>query len=429
METYGFVLLFAIPFFLVLMIIEYVYQWKIGEKFSPSMDTISSLSSGLTNSIKDILGLSVSIISYGYLVDNLSLFHIESSIPAFIITFLVLDFQGYWTHRFQHRINILWNNHIIHHSSEEFNLACALRQSISSFVNLFTFFLLPCAILGVETQVIATVAPLHLFAQFWYHTRYIKKMGWLENIIVTPAHHRVHHAINPVYMDKNFSQIFIFWDKWFGTFQEELESEPAVYGVSRPVRTWNPIKINFQHLLLLVKDAIRTNNFWDKLTIWFRPTGWRPDDVKEKYAVEKIEDVNDYEKFNPPADHQLILWSWAQFAFILLNTLFFFGSISKIGTPNIFYYGLYAFISIYAYTELMDRNKKAIYWESIRLVFVLLFLFQTDSWFGLETFILLGNEIIILFSIISWMGCLYFSIKTPSNLYQESKKLSSLRLS
>lgn len=121
------------------MIIEYVYQWQIGEKFSPSMDTISSLSSGLTNSIKDILGLSVSIISYGYLVENLSLFHIESSIPAFIITFMVLDFQGYWTHRFQHRINILWNNHIIHHSSEEFNLACALRQSISSFVNLFTF--------------------------------------------------------------------------------------------------------------------------------------------------------------------------------------------------------------------------------------------------------------------------------------------------
>jgi hypothetical protein len=273
------------------------------------------------------------------------------------------------------------------------------------------------------------VAPLHLFAQFWYHTRYIKKMGWLENIIVTPAHHRVHHAINPVYMDKNFSQIFIFWDKWFGTFQEELESEPPVYGVSRPVRTWNPVKINFQHLLLLIKDAIRTKNIWDKFTIWFRPTGWRPDDVKEKYVVEKIEDVNDYEKFNPPADHQLILWSWLQFAFILLNTLFFFGSISNIGTPNIFFYGLYAFISIYAYTELMDRNKKAIYWESFRLSFVLLFLLKTDSWFGLETFIPFGNEIIILFSIISWIGCLYFSLKTPANLYQESKKLSSLRLS
>lgn len=429
METYGFVLLFAIPFFLILILIEYFYQWKTGEKFSPSMDTISSLSSGLTNSIKDILGLSVSIISYGFMVQHLSLFHIESSIPAFIITFMVLDFQGYWTHRFQHRINILWNNHIIHHSSEEFNLACALRQSISSFVNLFTFFLLPCALLGVETQVIATVAPLHLFAQFWYHTRYIKKMGWLENIIVTPAHHRVHHAINPVYMDKNFSQIFIFWDKWFGTFQEELESEPPVYGVSRPVRTWNPIKINFQHLFLLIKDAIRTKNIWDKFTIWFRPTGWRPEDVKEKYEVDKIEEVYDYEKFNPPAEPRLIIWSWIQFSFILLNTMFFFGRIGAIGLPNIFFYGIYAFISIYAYTELMDRNRKAIYWESIRFIFVILYLYQTNSWFGLDLFIPFGNELIAIFSLVSWTGCLFFCIKTPKNVYQDSKKLSSLRLS
>jgi len=427
METYGFVLLFAIPFFLILILTEYFYQWKMGEKFSPSMDSISSLSSGLTNAIKDILGLSVSIISYGYMVRHLSLFHIESSIFSFIITFLVLDFQGYWTHRFQHRINILWNNHIIHHSSEEFNLACALRQSISSFVNLFTFFLLPCALLGVETKVIATVAPLHLFAQFWYHTRYIKKMGWLENIIVTPAHHRVHHAINPVYMDKNFSQIFIFWDKWFGTFQEELASEPPVYGVSRPVRTWNPIKINFQHLLLLVNDAFRTKNIADKLTIWFRPTGWRPADVTEKYPLEKIVDVNDYKKFNPPADTRLITWSWIQFVFILLNTMFFFGNLAKIGSPFIFFYGFYAFISIYAYTELMDRNRKAIYWESIRLVFVLLFLQQTNSWFGLDRLISKGTVIIISFSLISWLGCLYFNLRTPPHLYQESKKLSSLR--
>ena len=429
METYGFVLLFAIPFFLVLIIIEYLYQWRIGEKFSPSMDSISSLSSGLTNSIKDILGLSVSIISYDYMVRNVALFQVESTVFAFIITFIVLDFQGYWTHRFQHRINILWNNHIIHHSSEEFNLACALRQSISSFINLFTFFLLPCALLGVESIVIATVAPIHLFAQFWYHTRYIKKLGWLENIIVTPAHHRVHHAINQVYMDKNFSQIFIFWDKMFGTFQEELESEPPVYGVSRPVRTFNPVKINFQHLFLLIKDAVRTKNIWDKFTIWFRPTGWRPDDVKQKYEVEKIEDVYGYEKFNPPAEPRLIIWSWIQFAFILLNTMFFFGRIAAIGIPNIFFYGLYAFISIYAYTELMDRNRNAIYWESIRFSFVLCYLAQTKSWFGLDVLLPFGNELIFIISIISWLGSLFFSLKTPKNIYQDSKKLSSLRLS
>ena len=132
------------------------------------------------------------------------------------------------------------NRHIIHHSSEEFNLACALRQPISSFVNLFTFLLLPAALFGVPSTVIAILLPIHLFLQFWYHTRYIGKLGFLEKFMVTPSHHRVHHAINPEYMDRNHGQIFIFWDKWFGTFQEELDSVPPVFGITRPAHTWNP---------------------------------------------------------------------------------------------------------------------------------------------------------------------------------------------
>jgi alkylglycerol monooxygenase len=193
---------------------------------------------------------------------------------------------SYWilkvigVHRIAHQVNFFWNKHAIHHSSEDFNLACALRQSVSSFVNLFTFFLLPAAMLGVPTEVIGIVAPLHLFAQFWYHTQHISKMGILEKIIVTPSHHRVHHAINPEYMDKNISQIFIFWDKLFGTFQEELPDVPPVYGITRPAQTWNPITINFQHLWLLIQDAWRARSWWDKLRIWFMPTGWRPADVE-----------------------------------------------------------------------------------------------------------------------------------------------------
>jgi sterol desaturase/sphingolipid hydroxylase (fatty acid hydroxylase superfamily) len=124
--------------------------------------------------------------------------------------------------------------------------------------------LLPAALLGVPPTVIAVVAPLHLFAQFWYHTRHIGKMGFLEKIIVTPSHHRVHHAINKEYIDKNYGQIFIFWDKMFGTFQEELKEVPAVYGITRPVQTWNPLKINFLHMWLLMKDAWYTRSWKDK---------------------------------------------------------------------------------------------------------------------------------------------------------------------
>jgi sterol desaturase/sphingolipid hydroxylase (fatty acid hydroxylase superfamily) len=120
---------------------------------------------------------------------------------------MVVDFKGYWTHRWEHKINILWNRHVIHHSSEEFNLACGLRQTVSTVFDYFTFLLLPAAIVGVPVEVIAVVAPIHLFLQFWYHTRLIGKMGWLEHVIVTPSHHRVHHAVNKVYMDKNLGQI------------------------------------------------------------------------------------------------------------------------------------------------------------------------------------------------------------------------------
>jgi alkylglycerol monooxygenase len=152
-------------------------------------------------------------------------------------------------------------------------------------------------LLGVPASVVAVVAPLHLFAQFWYHTQHINKMGFLEKIIVTPSHHRVHHAINKEYLDKNYGQIFIFWDKWFGTFQEELPDVKPVYGITRPVQTWNPIKINFMHLWLLVKDAWNTKSWKDKFRIWMMPTGWRPADVAEKYPVYKIEDVYNFEKY------------------------------------------------------------------------------------------------------------------------------------
>jgi alkylglycerol monooxygenase len=203
------------------------------------MDSVSSISSGMVNSVKDVLGLSITLVSYEWFETKFAIIHLEANILAYIVGFIVIDFYGYWSHRLSHQINFLWNKHAIHHSSEEFNLACALRQTVSSFVNLFTFLLIPAALLGVPPKVIAITLPIHLFLQFWYHTKHIKKMGFLEKILVTPSHHRVHHAINPIYMDKNHSQIFIIWDKLFGTFQEELDTVPPVFGITRPALTWN----------------------------------------------------------------------------------------------------------------------------------------------------------------------------------------------
>ena len=404
MERYGQILLIAMPAFMVLVFFEKWYGWYRGRDTYRNMDLISSLSSGITNVVKDVLGLSVSIISYGWLVQHLAIWKVESTLLIYFIAFMALDFSGYWVHRLAHEVNLFWNKHAIHHSSEDYNLACALRQSISSFVNLFTFFLIPAAIFGVPSEVIATVAPLHLFAQFWYHTQHIGKMGFLEYIIVTPSHHRVHHALNKEYMDKNHSQIFIFWDKLFGTFQEEIDGVPPVYGISRPANTWNPIKINFQHLWLLIKDAWYARSFWDKIRIWFMPTGWRPADVEARFPVAKIEDPYHFQRYAPPTTRGLQFFAYFQLISIFIFTLYFFGNLGRIGMPGVFYYGAYIFLSIYAYSELMDRNPNAIWWELLRAAFAFGVIGVTGDWFEIDQVFYVGKYIVIAFSLVSLVG-------------------------
>ena len=387
METYGKILLIAMPAFLLLVLFEKWYGWRKGFDTVRNMDMISSLSSGVTNVTKDVLGLAIAISIYPFMLEHLAVTTIENTLIVYIITFIIIDFNGYWVHRWSHKINLFWNLHVIHHSSEEFNLACALRQSISSFFNLFTVLLLPAAVLGIPEEVINIVGPLQLFAQFWYHTRHINRMGFLEKILVTPSHHRVHHAVNPEYMDKNLSQIFIVWDKLFGTFQEELKEVPPVYGITRPARTWNPIKINFQHLWLMIKDAWRTNNWMDKFTLWFKPTGYRPADVAEKYPVYKIEDVYHFEKYDTKTSPLFNAWAWVQLTMILLFISYLFGSIAYINSMDssyIYWYGAFVFLSIYALTELMDRNRYAIVWEVLRSGLALYFLYDQNDWFGIS---------------------------------------------
>lgn len=409
MEEYGKVLLIAMPLFLVLISIEKVYGYFKKVDYAPYMDSVASISSGMTNIIKSVLGLSVAIISYSWMVDHLAIYTIKSSFLVYVIAFIVIDFQGYWVHRWSHKINVFWNRHVVHHSSEEFNLSCALRQSISSIFALFTFLLLPAALLGIPSRVIAVLLPIQLFLQFWYHTRYIGKLGFLENILVTPSHHRVHHAINKEYIDKNLSQIFIFWDKWFGTFQEELKEVPPVYGISRPARTWNPFKINFQHLWLLIKDAWRAENWNDKLKIWFKPTGWRPAGFEEKYPVNKIEDAYDFEKFGIQNSNSLTGWAIVQMLATLLLMTYFFGNIASIGLPGIYLYGTFIFISIFSYTELMDKNQYAWIFEIIRFGFGAFLIYHFGSWFDIDYLIPFGTQIVSFFLMLSLGVSFYFT--------------------
>ena len=397
MEKYAHILLIIMPIFLVMIVLEKLYGFYFKGGQINHMDTVSSLTSSITMVTKNVLGLTIKILSYEWIAPRVALTHIDTTWGTYVVAFVVLDFSHYWIHRIEHANNFFWNSHIVHHSSEEFDLACAVRQPISSFVKIFAIFMLPAALLGISPTVIAVVTPIQFFAQFWYHTTYIKRMGFLEHLIVTPSHHRVHHAINEEYLDKNLSQVFIIWDKLFGTFQQEREDIPPVYGITRPMRTWNPIKINFVHMWLLIKDAVRTKNWKDKILVWTSPTGWRPTDVQEKYPEFKINDVYDFKKYGSKRSPFYIFWIWFQITIIFLVTAYLLANIASIGTPNMFFYGGFIFICVYALTDFMDGNPSFVFWESLK------------AGYGIAIILLLGNEF--------GFGSLFFNVNTIAICY------------
>lgn len=401
METYAKALLYAIPFFTALVLLEVAYGHFVKKQTYRVLDTISSLSSGLTNIIKDSLGLVIMIVSYPFLLKNLSFFTIENSILIYILAFLAIDFASYWNHRLSHHINFFWNQHLIHHSSEEFNLACALRQSISNFLGYFGLLLLPAALIGIPTEVISLLLPIHLFGQFWYHTKHIGKLGFLEYFLVTPSQHRVHHAINDIYIDKNLSAIFCVWDRMFGTFQEELDEVPPVYGVLKPAETWNPILINFQHLWRLIQDAWRTKSWKDKFRIWLMPTGWRPDDVKEKHPVKIIEDTYGYKKYRTYDSKWISGLSIFHFVMHLALILWMLYNFGQIGFENLLISALIVFLGIFSYTSLMDGSKYTVIFETLRTSLGLYIIVSTRDWFGLNEVLSMGSVSVAIYFLAS----------------------------
>jgi alkylglycerol monooxygenase len=359
MEEIAKIFSIAMPVFLVLVLAEKTIGYLVKHDTVPWMDALSSAYSGIGFTIRALFGVGISIVSYDFMYQHLAIIHIETTWLVYVITFIFLDFQFYWGHRLSHQINLLWNNHLIHHNSEEYNLATSIRQPFLAIINFLFFLSIPAAILGLSPAVIALILPFHKFAQVWYHTQLIGKLGFLEHIIVTPSQHRVHHALNPIYLDKNFSAIFNIWDKLFGTFQEELESEPPVYGITRPSNSYNPIKVNLEHLTLLIKDAWRAEKWLDKLTIWVRPTGWRPDGFEEKYPVEKITNHFNYKKFQPEASFHIKIWSTIQFLVLFIFVIYVLGNFVEIGVNRLLLFVFFVFAQIFSATELMNRNNKA----------------------------------------------------------------------
>lgn len=264
---------------------------------------MNSISTGVLSTTTGLLTKGVGLITYAFALEHLAVIRLPAdSVWVWVLAFVLYDFCYYWLHRMGHERNILWAAHSVHHQSEEYNLSTALRQTSTGFLLGWVFYL-PMAVLGVPLLVFVSVAALNLLYQFWVHTRHIPKLGWYEWFFVTPSNHRAHHAQNALYMDRNYGGVFIFWDRLFGTFQEEDDNEPVIFGVTTPLASWNPLWANVQFYAQLWDDARRAKSKWDKWRIWFMRTGWRPADVAARYPMNKP-DLAQFRKFDVPLERR-----------------------------------------------------------------------------------------------------------------------------
>ena len=235
---------YAIPVFLLLIVIELFWGWWKGNNTYRVNDSINSLSLGLLSTATKFVFLNIGLLVFSGIEKNYAVWAFDSSsLGHWLLAILLYDFLYYWFHRISHERQFFWGSHVVHHQSEDYNLSTALRQTSTSFFTTWVFYI-PCFFLGMPISMYVSIATAHLIYQFWVHTQHISTLGFLEWFMVTPSNHRVHHAQNADYIDKNYGGLLIIWDRLFGSFQKEHKEQPAIYGIRAPLASWNPIWAN-----------------------------------------------------------------------------------------------------------------------------------------------------------------------------------------
>lgn len=315
-------IIYAIPLFFALILLELWLDWRKQKLTYRFNDALNSLNLGMMSQITAVALKTIQISFYVLIYQNFAPLQLGlDSLWVWAFAFVAYDFSYYWFHRMSHEINVLWAGHVVHHQSEEYNLTTALRQTSGGFFG-FIFYL-PMALIGIDPYMLVTVGSLNLIYQFWVHTRHINRLpAWYEAIFVTPSHHRVHHAQNPLYMNKNHGGVFILWDKWFGTFQAELDNEPVIFGITKPLASWNPIWANLDTYWALAKDSWRTERWQDKIAVWFKKTGWRPKDVRKKFP-NKVFNPYQQVKFDSPLSAWQKVYAFSQHLTLIAVVLYY----------------------------------------------------------------------------------------------------------
>jgi len=375
------IITWATPVFFVLIGAELLLaRWR-GRSAYRVGDAVSSIGLGVISQVVGVFGKLLSIGIYAWFATHLALLRLPAdSIVVWLSALLAYDFLYYWLHRTGHEVNLLWAAHVVHHQSEHYNLSTALRQT-GSGVLLGWLFYLPMALLGIPTEVFVVVALIDLLYQFWVHTEQIGRLGWFDRVFCSPSNHRAHHAVNERYLDRNYGGILILWDRLFGTFVEEHDADPPIYGTRAPLRSWNPLWANAEVYWAGARDMWHAKRWRDKALVWLKPPGWRPADVAARFPKPAF-DIR-RARFEPPMSRALTLYCLAQFALLLGMATQFLGLSASASAQTLLGYASYLVGSLTVLGALMEGRRGARWAEAARLLATALLPWATGHWFGI----------------------------------------------
>lgn len=372
------IITFASPVFFLLIAIEFLVARKRQKHLYRINDAISSLSLGVMSQITGVFLKLLSVGVYAWVFTNFAALTLNpASVWVWLTGLLLYDFLYYWLHRMGHKTNLLWAAHVVHHQSESYNLTTALRQTSTGPLFGWVFYL-PMAIIGFPVQVFVVIALMDLLYQFWIHTEQINKLGWFDRVFVSPSNHRVHHAVNDIYLDKNYGGILIIWDRLFGSFIEEQDNEPVMYGTRSPLRSWNPLWANLEVYKAVWQDAWNTRNWADKFLIWLRPPGWRPADLRLSSA--KQFDLT-RPLYDPFVSNAAIGYCLLQFVALLQAATYFLLAYKSMSALNAVVYAAWLIFSLWCIGGLIEKGRVYLIPESLRLLAILLMSMLSANWF------------------------------------------------
>jgi alkylglycerol monooxygenase len=395
---------FAVPFFLLLIILE--ITWGILRKTNTYRvnDSINSLSLGMLSTLTKLVILNIGMLIFQRIEHSGQWLTMSTgSALHWVLGILLYDFCYYWFHRISHERILFWGSHVVHHQSEDFNLSTALRQTSTGIFTTWIFYL-PLFFLGMPIEMYISIASLHLIYQFWIHTQFVPKLGPIEWLFVTPSNHRVHHAQNTRYVDRNYGGLLCIWDRAFGTYSEESDDEPIIYGITTPLNTWNPLWANMHIFTGMLRDAWYTRRVKDKLNVFTARTGWRPEDVEKRFPANKSQ-LNNFQKYNPELSRTS---KFSLTALYMLATVVYFWLVPQSATLSLMqlYLSLaFTLLMLVSIGMLADQSKHSRRWELIRFVFSIVLLGIADfGGFFDRTIILAGIALLVTSCFFSWLA-------------------------